>query len=88
MKYLNLGCGDCYHQDWTNIDLNSNNSQVLSHDLRRGIPFPEASFDVVYHSNIIEHFQRDDALLFMKECFRVLKPGGILLVATPNLEQI
>jgi len=88
MKYLNLGCGNCYHQDWTNIDLNSNNSHVMSHDLRRGIPFPEASFDVVYHSNIIEHFQRDDALLFMKECFRVLKPGGILRVATPNLEQI
>ena len=88
MKYLNLGCGNCYHKDWINIDLHSNDPQVLSHDLKKGIPFPEGSCDVVYHSNIIEHFQRDEALTFMKECFRVLKPGGILRVATPNLEQI
>lgn len=88
MKSLNLGCGNCYHSDWINIDLQSNDPQVISHDLRKGIPFSEENFDVVYHSNIIEHFRRNDALAFMKECFRVLKPGGILRVATPDLEQI
>lgn len=88
MKYLNLGCGNCYHQDWINIDLHSNDPQVLSHDLRKGIPLPEGSCDAVYHSNIIEHFRREDAFTFMKECFRVLKPGGILRVSTPDLEQI
>lgn len=88
MKYLNLGCGNCYHPDWINVDLHSSDPLVLSHDLRKGIPFPDESCDVVYHSHIIEHFWRDDALRFMKECFRVLKPGGILRVATPDLEQI
>jgi len=88
MKYLNLGCGNYYHRDWINVDLHSNDPQILSYDLRKGIPLPEESCDVVYHSNIIEHFQRDDALTLLRECFRVLKPGGILRVATPNLEQI
>lgn len=88
MKYLNLGCGNCYHQDWINIDLYSNDPQVITHDLSKGIPFPEGSCDIVYHSNIIEHFRCEDAQAFIKECFRVLKPGGILRVATPDLEQI
>jgi len=88
MQYVNLGCGDHYHPDWVNIDIVSNNPRIIEYDLRKGIPLPDQSCDVVYHSNIIEHFRRHDALVFMKECFRVLKPGGIIRVATPDLEEI
>lgn len=88
MRYLNLGCGNCYHHDWINIDFRSNNPLIISYDLRKGIPLPENSCDVVYHSHVIEHFRREEALPFMEECLRVLKPNGILRVVTPNLEQI
>jgi SAM-dependent methyltransferase len=61
---------------------------VVAHDLTRGVPFPEASFDVVYHSHVLEHFHRDAAERFLRECRRVLRPGGVLRVAVPDLEQM
>lgn len=88
MRYVNLGCGNHYHPDWINIDIASNTPDVITHDLSRGIPLPEASCDVVYHSHVLEHFRQVDALPFMQECYRVLRPGGIVRVATPDLERI
>lgn len=55
-------------------------------DLRRGIPFPGGSFDVVYHSHLLEHIDRDSAVHFLRECRRVLAPDGVLRVVVPDLE--
>lgn len=88
MKYLNLGCGNRYHPDWTNIDIVSRGPGVIAHDLSQGIPLPDASCDVVYHSHLLEHFPKDKALPFLRECYRVLKPGGIIRIAVPDLERI
>ncbi|PSB25981.1 class I SAM-dependent methyltransferase [Stenomitos frigidus] len=88
MKYLNLGCGRRFHSDWTNIDFTSTAKDVIAHDLGQSIPFPENSFDVVYHSHLLEHFSKQAAKAFIKECCRVLRPDGILRVAVPDLEQI
>jgi predicted SAM-dependent methyltransferase len=85
---VNLGCGARYHPDWINIDIAADSPAVIAHDLSRGIPLGDASCDAVYHSNILEHFRRADARAFICECFRVLKPGGILRVATPDLERL
>lgn len=43
---------------------------------------------MVYHSHLLEHFSRHNALNFAQECYRVLKPGGIIRVAVPDLERI
>ncbi|MBI3977216.1 MAG: methyltransferase domain-containing protein [Chloroflexi bacterium] len=86
--YLNLGCGSRFDPAWTNVDFVSHSPSVIRHDLRQGIPFGAETFDVVYHSHVLEHFPRAEALAFLQECHRVLKPSGILRVATPDLEQI
>ena len=88
MKLLNLGCGTRYHPDWINIDFVSTNKNIIVHNLLKGIPFKDNDFDVVYHSHLLEHFSKQDAIDFIKECHRVLKPGGIIRIATPNLEEI
>ena len=44
------------------------------------MPFPDASFDLVWSLEVAEHFP--DRQKWLEECYRVLKPGGRLLVAT------
>lgn len=48
------------------------------------LPYESSSFDVVYSKSVIEHM--NDPLSFVSESFRVLKPGGVLLVLTPDWE--
>ena len=46
------------------------------------LPFPDSSFDVVFHQGLLEHFRNPDDLI--AEHARVLKPGGFLLVDVPQ----
>jgi predicted SAM-dependent methyltransferase len=87
-NYLNVGCGDKYHRAWSNVDMHSDSPHVRAHDLLRGLPYEDGRFDVVYHSQVLEHIPKDKALAFMRECFRVLAPGGTLRVVVPDLENI
>ena len=88
MRLLNVGCGDHYHPEWTNIDIQPNSSDVIAHDIRKGLPFSDSTCDAVYHSHVIEHMPPEGSQHFLRECVRVLKKGGILRVATPDLETI
>ncbi|QIZ72501.1 class I SAM-dependent methyltransferase [Oxynema aestuarii] len=88
MKYLNLGCGRRFHSDWTNVDFTSTGEGVIAHNLTQGLPFPDSSFDVIYHSHVLEHFTKNTAESFLSECCRVLRSQGILRVVVPDLEQI
>ncbi len=88
MRLLNLGCGRRYHRDWINVDFRSTGPGVLAIDLGGRLPFGDDEFDSVYHSHLLEHLPKRKAPLFLKECFRILKPGGILRVVVPDLEKI
>lgn len=46
------------------------------------LPIPDNSVDVVVNFQVIEHLW--DQLQFVQECRRVLRPGGLLLMSTPN----
>jgi SAM-dependent methyltransferase len=55
-------------------------------DMRHGnlaeLPLPDGSVDVVVNFQVIEHLW--DQPQFVAECLRVLRPGGLLLMSTPN----
>src|SRR5258708_4965760 len=87
-SYLNLGCGTRFHSEWTNVDFVSSHPSILSHNLLNGIPFPDETFDVLYHSHLLEHLPKSAAPAFMQECYRVLRPEGVHRVAVPDLERI
>jgi len=48
------------------------------------LPFPDNSFDAVFHQGLLEHFREQDAENLLKENIRVLKPGGLLVVDVPQ----
>lgn len=46
--------------------------------------FKDGVFDVVFASNILEHLPKDKLVGTLGECWRLLKPGGTLMVLSPN----
>ncbi len=82
---LNIGCGHTRHPDWINMDV-AGPPDVIARDAARGIPFRAGAFDAVYHSHMLEHLPRQAVPGFLADCLRVLKPGGVLRVAVPDLE--
>jgi SAM-dependent methyltransferase len=55
--------------------------QVVAANLA-SLPLPDTSVDVVVNFQVIEHLW--DQPQFVTECLRVLRPGGLLLMSTPN----
>lgn len=54
----------------------------MLHGNLAALPLPDASVDVVVNFQVIEHLW--DQGQFVAECLRVLRPGGVLLMSTPN----
>jgi SAM-dependent methyltransferase len=52
-------------------------------DLSKSLPYPDNSFDVVFSVEVMEHIHDHES--FFRESLRILKPGGMLLVSTPNI---
>jgi SAM-dependent methyltransferase len=87
LNRLNFGCGTRFSKDWVNIDFHSESSEVQRVNLLSGFPFAEASFDVVYSSHVLEHFDRTQVRFLLNESWRVMKTGGILRVVVPDLQR-
>jgi predicted SAM-dependent methyltransferase len=88
LKLLNIGCGSNIHSAWINLDLAPASPEVQRYDARRGLPFAENSVDACYSSHVLEHLKPSEAVDFLQQQFRVLKPGGTIRVVVPDLEGI
>ncbi len=88
---LNLGCGTDYKDGWVNIDNNSDNNITkldLDWDLRNPLPYKDNSVDFIYNEHFIEHLTVEEGQTLITDAMRVLKPGGVLRIATPNLATV
>jgi predicted SAM-dependent methyltransferase len=63
-------------------------NQVRYANVARRIPHASGTADAIYSSHMIEHLVRDDAWTFLRECHRVLKPGGRLRLVVPDLHAL
>lgn len=64
------------------------NPDIVIYDVRRCLPFPDNSAEAVYASHLLEHLYLDEEEFLLRECFRVLCPGGTLRVVVPDLKAI
>jgi len=62
-----------------------NGAEFIARDVIDGLPFPDNSLDGVYSSHFIEHLDFEVALLYFKEAYRVLRPGGVMRTICPDL---
>lgn len=53
-------------------------------NLIEGLPLPDDSFDVITSMSVIEHIPGDGDIIAIKEMWRLLKPGGKLLISVPG----
>lgn len=79
--------GMCVLSDRRYERLLGSDPDIVCWDLRKGIPFPDNTFDVVYHSHFLEHLAQDAARGFLRECHRVLKASGVMRVILPDFSQ-
>jgi predicted SAM-dependent methyltransferase len=80
---LHLGSGPDRREGWINVDLYFPAELCL--DLTRPLPLPDACVDAIYSQHFIEHIGKDQVAGLVRECARVLRPGGWLRLSTPDL---
>lgn len=80
---LEIGSGPVKGKNgWTTLDLAV--EADIYWDLLNGIPFPDNTISEIYSSHVFEHFYYHDLLKLLKECYRVLKPGGVINTCVPD----
>ncbi len=57
--------------------------KIQGYDANKKLPFDDNVFDVVFAGELIEH--TFDDIDFLKECKRIIKPNGRIIISTPNL---
>lgn len=100
-KFLDVGCGvgyfisnlkgldkrfEYYGVDYSEYNLKKAKTcgaKLKKCNLEEGIPHQDKTFDVVYAAELIEHLVNTD--LVIRECNRVLKKDGYVIITTPNL---
>jgi predicted SAM-dependent methyltransferase len=78
--HLNIGVGDQKLKGFTNLDL-------PDFDITQPWTLPEQCADYVLMSHVLEHVTRDKAIDVLYEAKRVLKVGGTLHIAVPDLDK-
>lgn len=84
---LHLGCGKVRLKGWVNLDAERVPGVVdVAVDLRWGVPLADGSCGLVFCEHFLEHLGPEDGVRFLRECRRLLVPGGVLRVAMPSLD--
>ncbi|MEG4086302.1 methyltransferase domain-containing protein [Microcoleus sp. POL10_C6] len=86
---LHIGCGQVKLAGWVNIDesLHPGITDVQL-DITKGLPYDDNSCSLIHHEHFLEHLSAEAGLNFLKECYRVLKLGGVMRIAMPSLDLI
>ncbi len=88
---LNLGGGanshpDPRYTDYIAVDAVARTEHSISHDLNQPIPLQDGSVDRILSEHFLEHVSRGTIAHVLRECHRLLRPGGIARIAVPDYD--
>jgi len=97
-KLIKLHLGsfiNMFYYGWINIDIidlsdfAKRNKYIFQQlDITNGLPYDDNTVDLIFSSHLIEHLTMEEGLNLLRECHRVLKPGGMLRIATPDAKHL
>jgi len=85
---IQIGTGYNLLSGWLNTTLYPFAPGAIFLDASQPFPIPSASFDYVFSEHVIEHIEFEEAATMLSESARILKSGGRIRLATPDLAQI
>ena len=84
---LNIGCGKFPRPGWINLDNKVRPGVDCVADLRAELPFPDGAFDYAVAIHVLPHIRLAGLAPALARIRRVLKTGGVLRLALPDLEK-
>jgi len=85
---LHIGCGGKRLDGFINSDIVKTKASDIIMDVTKKFPYPDNSIDEIFTAHMLEHLYKSEAILFLRECQRVLKPKGLLRIDIPILDRI
>lgn len=85
---VHLACGDHRLEGWINVDLAPSGAVDAVVDCTGDLPFADRALAFLHCEDLLEHVEREKGIAMLRECFRVLRPGGVLRILTPDLRQL
>jgi SAM-dependent methyltransferase len=85
--YLHMGCGPQVLDGFLNIDKYHQDPRVVNWDMY-DVQMPAESVDGIYSSHSLEHLPYRHAKLAIRNWYKLLRKGGVLYLAIPDLEII
>lgn len=86
-RAVHLGAGGHRLDGWINVDVVREGVDLLA-DFVHSLPFRSASVDFVHSEDLLEHLEVSAGKELLRECHRVLKPGGVMRLLTPDLRAL
>ena len=85
---VNVACGPQVLPGFINLDLHRTHPEIMAWDSRRSLPLADGSARGIRVEQFVEHLEaREEVPLFLHDCYRALRGGGVLRIIVPDAER-
>jgi len=83
---VHLGCGNIRKNGFLNVDHRPTGATNMVCDIKK-LPFPSGSVKLIECYHVIEHIPHPEVPSMLREWYRVLQPGGRIIIECPDFDQ-